>query len=163
VKLMQLLEQTSLPKGVVNMVQGDKTVVDGILTNPHVKAISFMGSTDVGKYIYQKGCENGKRVQSNAGAKNHCLVMPDYPLEQAVNMIIGASLGASGQRCMALSVVVVVGDADPFINLFLQEVRNLKISAGKNNPDMGPLIEPGQVQKLKNWVDESELAGAKVI
>jgi malonate-semialdehyde dehydrogenase (acetylating)/methylmalonate-semialdehyde dehydrogenase len=159
---MQLLEQTSLPKGVVNMVHGGKPTVDRILSHPDVKAISFVGSTTVGKYIYEEGTRHGKRVQSNAGAKNHCIIMPDYPLEQAVNAIVGASFGASGQRCMALSVAIVVGEADKMIQMVVDAAKTLKVGPGKENPDLGPMIEPGQVQKITNWLDESQQKGAKV-
>lgn len=144
------------------MVHGGKPTVDRILSHPDIKAVSFVGSTTVGKYIYEEGCRNGKRVQSNAGAKNHCIVMPDYPLDQAANSIIGASFGASGQRCMALSVAVVVGEADKIIDLIAEKGRSLKIGPGKENPDLGPLINPGQVDMIRNWLDESERLGAKV-
>lgn len=159
---MQLLEQTSLPKGVVNMVHGGKPTVDRILSHPDIKAVSFVGSTTIGKYIYEEGARHGKRVQSNAGAKNHCIIMPDYPLEQAANAIIGASFGASGQRCMALSVAITVGEADEMIDLVVQKARNLKIGPGKENPDLGPLINPNAVEQITGWLDESEKLGAKV-
>lgn len=160
---MQLLEQTSIPKGVVNMVQGGKPTVDRILSHPDIKAVSFVGSTTVGKYIYEEGTRHGKRVQSNAGAKNHCIVMPDYPSEQAANAIAGASCGASGQRCMALSVCIVVGDNDELINLLVEKARQLKVGAGKDNLDLGPMIEPTQIGKITNWLNQSEDAGAKVL
>lgn len=159
---MQLLEQTSLPKGVVNMVMGGKPTVDRLLSHEDVKAISFVGSTSVGKYIYETGTQHGKRVQSNAGAKNHCIVMPDYPLDQAANAIIGASFGASGQRCMALSVAILVGEAGKMADLVVEGAKKLKVGPGNQNPDLGPLIEPSQVTKIRNWVDESEKKGAKV-
>jgi malonate-semialdehyde dehydrogenase (acetylating)/methylmalonate-semialdehyde dehydrogenase len=159
---MQLLEQTSLPKGVVNMVHGGKPTVDRLLSHSDVKAISFVGSTTVGKYIYETGTKYGKRVQSNAGAKNHCIIMPDYPLKQAVNAIVGASFGASGQRCMALSVAIVVGEADQMIDMVVEAAKTLKVGPGKENPDLGPMIEPTQVGKITEWLNESEKRGAKV-
>ena len=145
------------------MVHGGKPTVDRLLSHSDVKAISFVGSTSVGKYIYEEGTRHGKRVQSNAGAKNHCIVMPDYPLEQAANAIIGASCGASGQRCMALSVAILVGDAGKMVDLLVEKAKNMKIGAGKDNPDLGPLIQPNQVQNITEWITQSENAGAKVL
>lgn len=161
-KLMQLLEQTGIPKGVVNMVHGTNSTVDRMLDHPDVKAISFVGSTTVGKYIYERGCMNGKRVQSNAGAKNHSVIMPDADLEDAANALVGAAFGASGQRCMALSVAIMVGDARVVLEKICDKAKGLKISAGKENPDLGPLINPMQVEKIENWITSSEQKGAKV-
>ena len=97
VKLLELLEATGIPKGVVNMVNGDKTVVDSMLDHPDIKALSFVGSTNIAQYIYERGCSKGKRVQSNGGAKNHCVVMPDYNMEAAASAIVGAALGQAGK------------------------------------------------------------------
>ena len=144
------------------MVHGGKETVDRILSHPDIKAVSFVGSTTIGKYIYEEGAKYGKRVQSNAGAKNHCIIMPDYPLEQAANSIIGASFGASGQRCMALSVAIAVGDADNIIDLIVSKAKSLKIGPGKENPDLGPMINPNQVTMITEWLNESEKLGAKV-
>ena len=161
-KLMQLLEQTSLPRGVVNLVQGRTTAVDALLAHPDVKAVTFMGSTPVAKHIYQTGCRHAKRVQANAGAKNHCVVLPDYPVHKAVQAVLGASMGAAGQRCMALSVAVVVEPADSFVQLLIAEAKNLILGRGLDDPHVGPLISPEQVQRICDWVAQSETAGAKV-
>lgn len=163
VKLMQLLEATGIPKGVVNLVNGDKTIVDSMLDHSDIKSISFVGSTDIAKYIYSRGCANGKRVQSNGGAKNHCIVMPDYNLEAASSAILGAAFGASGQRCMALSVTVLVGDAKNALPLVMEKAKNLKISAGWENPDLGPLINPSQPKRITEWLDAAEKKGAKIL
>lgn len=133
-----------------------------MLDHPDVKAISFVGSTTIGKYIYERGCANGKRVQSNAGAKNHSIIMPDADYEEAANALVGASFGASGQRCMALSVAIMVGDSRKVIDMIRDKAKNLKVSAGKENPDLGPLINPGQVTKIEEWIASSEKKGAKV-
>lgn len=138
--LFDLLEQTGLPQGVVNMVNGNKDVVDFILDEPKVKAISFVGSSHVGEYIYKTGTANGKRVQSNLGAKNHVLIMQDANPEEVTNNLCGAAFGASGQRCMALSVAVFVGEAQNSIPMLLEKAKKMTVSAGKENPDVGPMI-----------------------
>lgn len=114
--LAELLQELKLPEGVLNVVNGGKEVVDSIIENQDIKAISFVGSSHIGEYIYKKGCENGKRVQSNMGAKNHALVMPDADPENVLNSLVGATFGASGQRCMALSVAVFVGESQKWID-----------------------------------------------
>lgn len=108
--LAELLREVGLPKGVFNMIHGGKPQVDNICTHPDIKAISFVGSNRVGEYIWKKGSENGKRVQSNLGAKNHAVIMPDADKEETINSLVGACFGSSGQRCMAISVAVFVGD-----------------------------------------------------
>ena len=109
--MMRLLRETGLPAGVVNCVNGDKLVVDQFIEDERVKSISFVGSNKVGEYIYREGSRRGKRVQCNMGAKNHCVVIPDADRESTVNQIVGAAFGASGQRCMALTTVVLVGES----------------------------------------------------
>ena len=161
-KLMQLLEQTGIPKGVVNLVHGTNSSVDRLLDHPDVKAISFVGSTAVGKYIYGRASMNGKRVQSNGGAKNHSVIMPDADLEDAANALVGAAFGASGQRCMALSVAIIVGDAKVIMENICDKAKGLTISAGRENPDFGPLISPLQVENIHNWLASSQQRGAKV-
>lgn len=124
--------------------------------------MSFIGSTQVGKEVYRQASNRNKRVQSNAGAKNHCIIMPDYPVTSAVNAVLGASFGASGQRCMALSVAVVVGEAYSFIDLLVERARLLTIDSGINNPDLGPLTNSSQIGFIKTCIQESLQKGAKV-
>jgi malonate-semialdehyde dehydrogenase (acetylating)/methylmalonate-semialdehyde dehydrogenase len=159
---MQLLNQTSIPKGVVNMIQGDHHLAEQLLQHESIKAISFIGSTPIGKHVFEEASKNGKRVQSNGGAKNHCIVMPDYPRVKAANAILGAAFGASGQRCMALSVAIIVGEEDDLINLIIEGASQMSIGCGVNNPDLGPLTDSKQMARIKALVIESELKGAKV-
>ena len=127
IKLAQLFTEAGLPNGVFNVVQGDKKIVDLILRNSEISSVSFVGSTPVAKYIYEEAAKFGKRVQALGGAKNHLVVMPDANLNQAVDGIIGAGYGSAGERCMAISVAVAVGDiADELVNKVQAEAKNLK-------------------------------------
>jgi len=129
--LARLLAQAGLPAGVFNVVQGDKAAVDALLAHPQVRAVSFVGSTAVARYIYQRGAEAGKRVQALGGAKNHMVVMPDADLEQAVDALIGAAYGSAGERCMAISVAVLVGDsAESIMPKLAERARQLRIGNG---------------------------------
>jgi malonate-semialdehyde dehydrogenase (acetylating) / methylmalonate-semialdehyde dehydrogenase len=126
-----LLSEAGLPDGVFNVVQGDKVVVDALLAHPDVKAVSFVGSTPIANYIYETGAKNGKRVQALGGAKNHMVVMPDADLDQAIDALVGAGYGSAGERCMAISVAVLVGDvADKIIPRLAERARNLVVKNG---------------------------------
>ncbi|MEO7851686.1 MAG: CoA-acylating methylmalonate-semialdehyde dehydrogenase, partial [Rubrivivax sp.] len=129
--MAELLKQAGLPDGVFNVVQGDKVAVDALLTHPDVKALSFVGSTPIARYIYETGAHHGKRVQALGGAKNHMVVMPDANLDQAVDALIGAAYGSAGERCMAISVAVLVGDvADKIVPKLAERAKTLKIKNG---------------------------------
>ena len=128
-KLAELFTEAGLPEGVLNVINGDKEVVDAILTNKDIQAVSFVGSTPIAKYIYETAAKNEKRVQALGGAKNHCVVMPDCDLDQAVNGLMGAAYGSAGERCMAQSVAVAVGKiADPFVKNLAKKVETLKVA-----------------------------------
>lgn len=154
--LIELLEQTGIPEGVVNMVNGDKIAVDAILENELVKAVSFVGSSHVGEYIYKKGCEHGKRVQSNLGAKNHAIIMPDANKEDVLNSLLGSGFGATGQRCMALSVAVFVGESEQWVDELIERAKTLKVDDGLKNPDLGPLISQAARQRIKGIIDRTK-------
>ena len=140
--LAELLRQAGLPDGVFSVVQGDKVAVDALLASPDVKAVSFVGSTPIARYIYETGAKNGKRVQALGGAKNHMVVMPDANLEQAVDALVGAAYGSAGERCMAISVAVLVGDiADRIVPLVAERAKGLVVKNGMElDAEMGPLV-----------------------
>ena len=153
--LMDLLEQTGLPEGVVNMVNGTNQVVDGVLSHPDIKAVSFVGSSKVGEYVYKEGCRHGKRVQSNLGAKNHAIVMPDANKDDVLNALIGAGFGASGQRCMALPVAIFVGDSQQWIDELVQKAARLKVDEGSKDPDLGPLISKESKERIQGIIQRT--------
>lgn len=162
-RLSELMSQAGLPDGVLNCVVGDKEAVDEILQNPLVKAVSFVGSTAVGEYVYQTGSANNKRVQALCGAKNHMLVMPDADLEQAVDAALGAAYGSAGERCMAVSVVVTIDDktADGLIERLAPKVQNLKIGCyNETGVEMGPLVSQQSYQRVMAFIDSGEQEGA---
>ena len=164
--LARLLAEAGLPDGVFNVVHGDKEAVDALLDDPRVQAISFVGSTPIAAYIYARGSANGKRVQALGGAKNHMVVMPDADLDQAAHALLGAGYGSAGERCMAISVAVCVGDAtaDALIDKLAPMVRDLKIGPGKSgNPDMGPLVTCQHRDKVKSYVDAGVGEGAQLV
>ena len=165
IKLAELLKEAGLPDGVFNVVNGDKEVVDAILTNKNIKAISFVGSTPIAKYIYENSAKNEKRVQALGGAKNHCVVMPDCDLEQAVNGLMGAAYGSAGERCMAQSVAVAVGEiADKLVDSLAKKVESLKVGPGMDkNSEMGPLVTKQHLEKVKGYVDIGVKEGAKLV
>src|SRR5262249_21240175 len=137
--MAELLKEAGLPDGVFSVVQGDKVAVDALLAHPDVKAVSFVGSTPIAQYIYETGAKHGKRVQALGGAKNHMVVMPDADLEQAVDALIGSAYGSAGERCMAISVAVLVGDAgDRIMPMLAQRAKALKVKNG-----MGPDAQVG--------------------
>jgi len=165
IKLAQLFKEAGLPDGVFNVVNGDKEAVDALLTNKDVVAISFVGSTPIAKYIYENAAKNEKRVQALGGAKNHCVVMPDCDLDQAVNGLMGAAYGSAGERCMAQSVAVAVGKiGDNLVNKLEKKVQSLKVGPGLDkNSEMGPLVTKEHLKKVKGYVDLGVKEGAKLV
>lgn len=166
IRLVELAKKAGLPDGVLNVVQGDKETVQSLITHPDIKAISFVGSTAVAEHVYQTGINHGKRVQAFGGAKNHGVVMPDADLDQAADAIVGAAYGSAGERCMALPVVLVVGDqiADELIEKIKPKVKAMKIGRGDlAETEMGPLIDRAHYEKVKRYVDQGEKEGAKLV
>lgn len=165
IRLAELAKEAGLPDGVLNVVQGDASTVELLLNHPDVKAVSFVGSTAVAEKVYQTAINQGKRVQAFGGAKNHCLVMPDADLDQAADAIAGAAYGSAGERCMAISVAVVIGDktADQLIEKIKSRIDKLKIGPGVEAVDMGPLITESHQQKVKSYIDLGVKEGAKLI
>ncbi len=163
-KLAELLHEAGLPEGVFNVVNGDKEVVDAILTNQNIKAVSFVGSTPIAKYIYENAAKNEKRVQALGGAKNHLVVMPDCDLDGAVNGLMGAAYGSAGERCMAQSVAVAVGDiGDELVSRLSKKAEALKIGPGMDkSSEMGPLVTKEHLEKVKGYVDLGVKEGAKL-
>ena len=163
--MADLLKEAGLPDGVFNVIQGDKTAVDTLLSDPRVSAISFVGSTPIAEYVYKTGTQYGKRVQALGGAKNHLVVMPDADIEQAVDALMGAAYGSAGERCMAISVGVVVGDiADQLVARLVERTTELKIGNGiVNEPDMGPLVTGAHLEKVKGYIEKGVSDGASLI
>ena len=163
-RLAELLHEAGLPAGVFNVVNGDKEVVDAILLNNDIKAVSFVGSTPIAKYIYENAAKNEKRVQALGGAKNHLVVMPDCDLEGAVNGLMGAAYGSAGERCMAQSVAVAVGDiGDELVSRLVKKAEALKIGPGMDkSSEMGPLVTKQHLEKVKGYVDLGVKEGAKL-
>ena len=164
--LAQLLGEAGLPDGCLNVVNGDKEAVDAILDHPDIAAVSFVGSTAIGKYIYGRGCANGKRVQALCGAKNHMIIMPDADMAQAVDAAMGAAYGSAGERCMAVSAVLAVGDdtADRFVEELAPKVRALKIGQfDEPDVEMGPVITKEAKDRIIGYINEGESDGAKVV
>ena len=164
-KLAELLHEAGLPEGVFNVVNGDKEVVDAILTNQNIKSVSFVGSTPIAKYIYENAAKNEKRVQALGGAKNHLVVMPDCDLDGAVNGLMGAAYGSAGERCMAQSVAVAVGDiGDELVSRLSKKAEALKIGPGMDkSSEMGPLVTKEHLEKVKGYVDLGVKEGAKLV
>ncbi|WP_211461116.1 CoA-acylating methylmalonate-semialdehyde dehydrogenase [Collimonas silvisoli] len=163
--IADLLKQAGLPDGVFNVVQGDKAAVDALLAHPDVQALSFVGSTPIAEYIYTEGAKRGKRVQALGGAKNHLVVMPDADLEQAVDALIGAAYGSAGERCMAISVAVAVGDvADRLVAQLAQRAAALKIGNGDDaTSEMGPLVTGVHKAKVEAYIAKGVEEGAKLL
>ena len=165
-RLAELLVEAGLPEGVFSVVNGDKEAVDAILTHPDIKAIGFVGSTPIAEYVYVTGTANGKRVQCFGGAKNHMIVMPDADMDQAVDALIGAGYGSAGERCMAISVAVPVGEAtaNALVEKLVPRVEALKIGPYTDEgADFGPLVTKAQLQKVKNYVDLGVREGASLV
>lgn len=164
--IAQLLLEAGLPKGILNVVHGDKEAVDALIEAPEVKALSFVGSTPIAEYIYAEGTKRGKRVQALGGAKNHAVLMPDADLDNAVSALMGAAYGSCGERCMAISVAVCVGDqvADALIAKLEPQIKALKIGAGTScGLDMGPLVTAAARDKVVGYIEEGVAAGARLV
>ncbi|TDR56005.1 methylmalonate-semialdehyde dehydrogenase [acylating] [Halomonas ventosae] len=162
----ELLMEAGLPKGVMNVVHGGREAVETLLEAPEVKAISFVGSTPVAEAIYARGCANGKRVQALGGAKNHAVVLPDADLDNAANTLMGAAYGSAGERCMAISVAVCVGDstANRLVESLKGKIDELKIGAGNTKGlDMGPLVTAEHRDKVLGYIEDGVAAGASLV
>ena len=164
-RLAELFEEAGLPKGVINVVNGDKEAVDTILTDPRVQAVSFVGSTDIGKYIYSTAAAHGKRCQAFGGAKNHMIVMPDADLDKTVDALIGAGYGSAGERCMAISVAVAVGGiGDELIKRLKPRVEEIKTGPSLDPAsEMGPLVTQAHFDKVKGYIDMGVEEGATLV
>ncbi|MEI6549927.1 MAG: CoA-acylating methylmalonate-semialdehyde dehydrogenase [Betaproteobacteria bacterium] len=163
--MAELLHQAGLPEGVFNVVQGDKEAVDALVAHPDVKAVSFVGSTPIANSLYENGARHGKRVQALGGAKNHMVVMPDADIDQAVDALIGAAYGSAGERCMAISVAVLVGDvAERLMPLLLEKTRALKVLNGTNlAAEMGPIVTAAAKQRITGYIDAGVAEGAQLL
>ncbi|KAA0088677.1 methylmalonate-semialdehyde dehydrogenase (CoA acylating) [Paraburkholderia sp. T12-10] len=163
--MARLLKEAGLPDGVFNVVQGDKVVVDALLEHPDVKAISFVGSTPIASYIYETGARLGKRVQALGGAKNHMVVMPDADLDQAVDALIGAGYGSAGERCMAISVAVLVGDvADKILPRLAERARKLVVKDGMEpDAEMGPIVTRQALERIEGYIATGIEEGATLV
>lgn len=163
--MAELLKKAGLPDGVFNVVQGDKLAVDTLLTHPDVKAVSFVGSTPIAQYIYETGAHHGKRVQALGGAKNHMVVMPDADVDQVVDALIGAAYGSAGERCMAISVAVLVGDiADKVVPLVAERARALKIKNGMElDAEMGPIVTAVARDRIEGYIGIGVEEGAQLV
>ncbi|WP_191487049.1 CoA-acylating methylmalonate-semialdehyde dehydrogenase [Pseudomonas sp. FEN] len=163
--MARLLSEAGLPDGVFSVVQGDKIAVDALLQHPDIEAISFVGSTPIAEYIHQQATSRGKRVQALGGAKNHMIVMPDADLDQAADALIGAAYGSAGERCMAISIAVAVGDVgDRLIARLLPRIDRLKIGNGmQRDSDMGPLVTDEHQAKVEGFISEGVAQGARLL
>ncbi|WP_227430496.1 CoA-acylating methylmalonate-semialdehyde dehydrogenase [Psychrobacter sp. I-STPA6b] len=162
-RLVELAIEAGIPKGVLNVVHGGKDTVDAICDHPDIKAVSFVGSTRVGTHVYERAGKAGKRVQCMMGAKNHAVILPDANKEQTLNQLAGAAFGAAGQRCMALSVVVLVGEAKEWIEDIKAKAESLVVSAGKHDKDLGPLISPAAKERVERLIQTGVDEGAELI
>ena len=165
--LAELMLEAGLPDGVLQVVNGDKEAVDAILDHPEIAAVGFVGSTPIAQYIYGRGCSAGKRVQCFGGAKNHMIIMPDADLDQAVDALVGAGYGAAGERCMAISVAVPVGEetADRLIEALIPRVESLKIGpyTSGNDVDFGPVVTKAAQERILGLIDRGVEQGAKLV
>jgi malonate-semialdehyde dehydrogenase (acetylating) / methylmalonate-semialdehyde dehydrogenase len=163
--MADLLKQAGLPDGVLNVVQGDKVAVDALLAHPDVKAVSFVGSTPIAQYIYETGAHHGKRVQALGGAKNHLVVMPDADVDQAVDALVGAAYGSAGERCMAISVAVLVGDiADQIVPKVAARARALKVADPMDlSAEMGPIVTAAARDRIEGCIGTGVAEGATLV
>ena len=164
--IAELLHEAGLPNGVLNVVNGNKEAVDALLHDERIQAVSFVGSTPIAEYIYSTATTNGKRCQALGGAKNHAIVMPDADIDNTVNQLVGAAFGSSGERCMALSVAVVVGDevGDVFVTKMQETMKTLKVGAySESSNDFGPLITKEHRDKVASYIDSAEEQGASIV
>ena len=162
-RLVELAVEAGIPEGVLNVVHGGKATVDAICDHPDIKAVSFVGSTNVGKHVYERASQSGKRAQCMMGAKNHGVILPDANKEQTLNQLAGAAFGAAGQRCMALSVVVLVGAAGDWIDDIKAKAEGLIVSAGKHDKDLGPLISPAAKARVEHLIGTGVEEGASLL
>jgi malonate-semialdehyde dehydrogenase (acetylating)/methylmalonate-semialdehyde dehydrogenase len=165
IRTAELLKEAGLPDGVFNVVQGDKVAVDGLLEHPEIAAVSFVGSTPIARYVYENGTKNGKRVQALAGAKNHMIVLPDADIDMAADAAVSAGYGSAGERCMAISVVVAVGDvAEPLVDAIKARLPKVKVGDGFDpSSEMGPLVTREHRDKVASYLDSGSEQGATVI
>jgi malonate-semialdehyde dehydrogenase (acetylating)/methylmalonate-semialdehyde dehydrogenase len=163
--MAELLREAGLPDGVFNVIQGDKVAVDALMAHPLVRALSFVGSTPIAHSLYQAGAAHGKRVQALGGAKNHMVVMPDANIEQAVDALIGSGYGSAGERCMAISVAVLVGDvADRLVPKLAARARTLNVGNGMNaDAEMGPVISRAAKDRIESYIALGVEEGAKLV
>jgi malonate-semialdehyde dehydrogenase (acetylating) / methylmalonate-semialdehyde dehydrogenase len=162
--MAELWKEAGLPDGVFNVVNGDKVAVDGLLTHPDVSSISFVGSTPIARYVYETGTSHGKRVQALGGAKNHMLVLPDADLDLAADQAINAGFGSAGERCMAVSAVLAVGEiGDELVDKIRSRAVGLRTGDGTRGCDMGPLVTAASQERVSGYIDAGEAAGATLV
>jgi malonate-semialdehyde dehydrogenase (acetylating)/methylmalonate-semialdehyde dehydrogenase len=162
--LAELAEKAGFPPGVINIVHGSAKTVDFILDEPRIKAISFVGSNKAGEYIYSRASANGKRVQANLGAKNHAAVLPDCNKNHALNAIAGAAFGAAGQRCMALSTLVMIGETKDWVPEIAERAKELSMNGGfEEGADLGPVISPQSKKRIEDLIASAEEEGATIL
>ena len=162
--LAELAQEAGFPDGVINIVHGSAKTVDFIINEPSIKAISFVGSNKAGEYIYTRGSANGKRVQANLGAKNHAAVLPDCNKNHALNAITGAAFGAAGQRCMALSTLVMVGETKNWLMEIAERAKKLNVNGGfEEGADLGPVISPQSKERIEKLIASAEEEGATIL
>lgn len=162
--MAELWQEAGLPDGVFNVLNGDKVAVDGLLTHPQVQSVSFVGSTPIARYVYETGTAHGKRVQALGGAKNHMLVLPDADLDLAADQAINAGFGSAGERCMAISAVLAVGEiGDTLVAKIAERARSLRTGDGRRGCDMGPLVTSTARDRVSGYIDAGEAAGATLV
>ena len=162
--LAELAREAGYPDGVINIIHGSAKTVDFIIDEPAIKAISFVGSNKAGEYIYTRGSAQGKRVQANLGAKNHAAVLPDCDKNHALNALAGAAFGAAGQRCMALSALVMVGETDNWLPELAEKAKQLNVNGGfEEGADIGPLISPQSKERIEGIIATAEKEGATIL
>jgi malonate-semialdehyde dehydrogenase (acetylating)/methylmalonate-semialdehyde dehydrogenase len=163
--MAEILKDAGLPDGVFNVVQGDKEAVDALIEHPDVKAISFVGSTAIAQKIYENGAKHGKRVQALGGAKNHMVVMPDADMDQAVDALIGSAFGSAGERCMAVSIGILVGQAgDRIMAKLAERTQSLKVKNGTEaDAEMGPIVSKVAHERIANYIGAGESEGARLV
>ena len=162
--LAELAKKAGFPPGVINIIHGTTRTVNFILDEPAIKAISFVGSNRAGEYIYTRGSANGKRVQANLGAKNHAAVLPDCNKNQTLNAIVGAAFGAAGQRCMALSTTVMVGETKEWLPEIAERAKALSVNGGfEEGADVGPVISPESRKRVEDRIASAEEEGATIL
>lgn len=160
----ELCQKAGFPPGVVNIIHGAHRAVNFILDEPRIKAITFVGSNKAGEYVYQRASANGKRVQANLGAKNHAIALPDCNLDQTVQSIVGAAFGAAGQRCMALSALLLIGDSEELLKKLVESAKSLEVGGGfGKDVEVGPVITPQSKTRIEDLIESAEKEGAKIL